>query len=174
MKKIIFVPGIFNFKWYQRCWREECEKLGYKFLCFGKPFYSYWNIERMKELIDEGKKMFEKNPDSIIMCHSFGGILFNCILQKVSKPRIKKAVFITCPLRMNIFGMGRRKKLLGYDGDLKYNFDSVSFGSYFDEFVPCVWTRYKKEKHYNLFVDHMAVLLARKVVKKIMRLSKIN
>lgn len=173
-KKVIFVPGIFNPKWYQFRWKKECEKMGYEFLCFKKPFYSYWNIKRMRELISEGKKMVEKNPNSIIVCHSFGGILFNCILQKISKPKIKKTVFITCPFGMNILGMRKRKKVLGYDEDLKYNFESVSFGAYFDELVPFVWTRYRNERHYNLFVDHMAVLFVKRVVRKIMRLSKID
>ncbi len=173
-KKVIFIPGIFNLRWYQFRWRKECDRLGYEFLCFDKPFYSYWNIKRMRKLISEGKRMLEKNSNSIVVCHSFGGILFNCILQKITKPKIKRVVLITCPLGMNIFGMRKRKKLLGYDGNLKYNFDSVSFGAYFDELVLPVWTRYKDERHYNLFVDHMVVLFMKRVVKKIMRLSKIN
>ena len=171
-KKVIFIPGVFNLRWFQSRWRNECEKLGYDFLCFKNPFYSYWNIGRMGELIDEGKKIIEKNSNSIIVCHSFGGILFNCILQKINKIKIKKVIFIACPF--NWWGVRKALKTLGYDENLKYNFDSISFGSYFDFVVPFIWAKYRDEQHYNLFAGHMDVLFAGRIVRKIIRLSKIK
>ena len=170
-KKVLFVPGIYNPKIFQFRWRKECEAKGYEFLEFEKPFYGYWNFKKMQEMIREGRETIKKNDNLTVVCHSFGGILINVILKGLKKADVKKLVLITSPLRMNIFGMRKRKKLLGYDEALKYNFDVVSFGAYFDELVVFFWTRYGKEKHYDLFADHLFVLFSGRVVRKIMKFS---
>ena len=129
----------------------------------------------MKSRVKQTRKIFDENPNLTVVCHSFGGILFNCALQKFKKAKIKKVVFINSPFNMNIFGMKYRKNILGYKKDFKYNFKVFSWGSFFDEIVPFFWTKYGNEKHYTLIADHhLVVLFVRRVIRKIMHFSDIN
>lgn len=169
-KVIIFIPGIFNPKWYQTFWRQEAKKEGFEFIEFENPRYSYWSIKEMKGMIQEGVEIFEKykNDELIVICHSFGGILINCILQKVKNYNIEKMFILASPLQMQWFGMKKRKEELGYDNNFSYKTKVFTFGGYIDPIVGFFVTKYKSEKHKNVLGEHMYFLFSKRFIRKIL------
>ena len=171
-QKILFIPGIFNPRWYQKYWRALCTEHGFEYIELENPYYSYWRIESMEEVIEEWVEKFKEyeNEELIVICHSFGGILINCILQRLGNYKIKKLVILASPLQMNILGMRKRKKLLKYNPDLNYDATKIiSYGGYIDLIVPCVWTRYKDEEHHTVFGEHFYFLFSKRFIRKILK-----
>lgn len=171
---IIFIPGIFNPKFFQKLWKKEAKKQNFNFIEFKHPFYSYWSIKKMKELEYEGIQIFKKhkNEELIVICHSFGGILINIILSKLKDYKIKKIILMASPVNMDIFGMKKRKKILGYNKNLRYKTKLTTYGGYFDPIVPHIWTKYHNEEHINLLSEHLLFLFSRKIIKKIINSIK--
>lgn len=169
-KKIIFIPEIFNPKFYQYFWRKEAKKLGIEFIEFEKPFYSYWSIKNMKRMVKDGIKLFEqnKNDELYVVCHSFGGILVNCILQKVKNNNIKKIFILASPLKMNYGGLKKRKKILNYNSNFVYKSEILTYGAYFDPVVLKSKTKYSSEIHKNIFGEHMTLLYSKKIIRDIL------
>lgn len=158
---------------YLNLWKKEIEDRGYEFISLKNPFYMYFEEEKMKQMIKEYIKLFEKNQDYIVICHSFGGILFNGIYQKLRNVNIKKAIIINSPLNMDSFGMKEKKKVLGYNPNLKYSFEVLSFGAYFDFLVPFIYTKYGK-KHYNFFTEHhFGVFYSKKNIRRYLDISQV-
>lgn len=170
-QKVLFVPGVFNPKWYQKYWKAEIENQDLEFIEFENQYYSYWKIDEMKRAVDDGVKLFKKyeNEELIIVCHSFGGILINCILQKLKNYKIKKIIILASPLGMNILGMKRRKKELNYNENLIYNAEVISYGGYIDPIVPYVWTKYNTEEHHNVFGEHFYFIFSKRFIRKIIQ-----
>ena len=168
--KILFVPGIFNPKFYQTFWSKEAVKQWFEFIEFQNTFYSYWSFQKMKEMIKEGVQIIKKhqNDELIIICHSFGWILINCILQKIKASKIKKIITLASPLQMEIFWMKKRKQFLGYDKNLSFPAELYTYWGYLDPVVPYIWTNYKNNKsHKNIFAEHMYFLFSKKFIKGI-------
>jgi hypothetical protein len=166
--KIIFIPGIFNPFHRQDKFRLEARNHGFKFIDFENIFYSYWSLDEMKNVIEEGVNLFEKYKDEplIVICHSWGGILFNCIFQKLKSHNIRKLFFFSSPLQMEIGGVKTRKEALGYKKSLRYHVETVSYGGYFDLTVPFVWTKYRNEKHIDNLGGHNYYFHSKKFMKE--------
>jgi len=173
MKKVLFVPGIYNFEFYQHYWKKECAKRGYGFLEFDDMFYGYWDFDKMKKMIKQGREVIRKNPGLIVVCHSFGGILINCILSGMDNYDVSKLVIIESPLSLEGMGMRRRKDMLGYERNFRYDCEVFSFGGYLDLIVLFWFTRYVFGRHCNILSDHMGILLLPLVVRKILNMSGI-
>lgn len=174
-KKIIFIPGIFNPKYYQTFWRNEAKKQGFDFVEFENPRYSYWSISQMEKKIEEGIEIFKKqgNCEIYVVCHSFGGILINSILQKLDlkyKKNIKKIITMGSPLKINFFGMKKRKNRLNYNENFVFSCPIETYGGYFDFVVPYLYTKYNTSKnHENVYGEHLYFLFSKKFIKKIIK-----
>lgn len=174
-KKIIFIPGIFNPKYYQTFWRNEAKKQGFDFVEFENPRYSYWSISQMEKKIEEGLNLFKEHENSeiYIICHSFGGILINSILQKLENLhniKIKKIIVLGSPLNMNFFGMKKRKNRLNYDENFVFPCPIETYGGYFDFVVPHFYTKHKfSQNHKNVYGEHLYFLFSKKFIKKIIK-----
>ena len=153
-KKVLFIQGIWTKYNFFKNWENYFKELKYEPTFLSFDYYNYRDINKMKILTEEITNIIEKEKNLTVVCHSFGGILFNSALNKSKKHNIKKAIFFACPFKTNIFGMKKRKRILGYDKNLKYDFENFSFGAYFDHFVPAFTSKYKEEPHKNFFVDH--------------------
>lgn len=169
-QKILFIPWIFNPKWYQNIWRREAHKNNFELIEFENPFYSYFSIKQMEKMIGNWVKIIKKNKneDLVIVCHSFWWILLNCILQKINHWNIKKIIILASPLQMNHFWMKKRKLILWYDENFDYNTKIRTFWWYIDIIVPFMFTNYKNEKHKNVLWWHMFFLISKKFINKIL------
>jgi len=174
-KKVLFVQGIWTTSKFFKKWKNYFDNLGYESICLSLNYYNYSEIDKMQILTDEIVKILESEKNLTVVCHSFGGILFNSALNNSKKHNIKKAIFFACPFRINIFGMRKRKNILGYNKNLKFDFENFSLGAYFDHFVPAFASKYKNEPHKNYFVDHMYLFgFKQRVFEKIFKFCKIK
>lgn len=167
-QKILFIPGIFTPKWYLKYWKSEAEKLNIEFIELENTRYSYFKINQMQERINEAIILLEKHhgENLTIVCHSFGGILINPIIQKSPKCKIKQIILLASPLQLNFFGMKKRKNILKYNPQLDYKTKIITYGGYIDFVVPFFFTKYKNEEHYNLFVEHFYFIFSKKFIRK--------
>lgn len=174
MKKVLFIQGIWTDFNYFDNWKKYFENLGYETMFLSFDFYNYSDKQKMQILVSEIIQVLESEKNLTVVCHSFGGILFNCALNKSEKNDIKKAIFFACPFKINVFGMKNRKEILGYNKNLNYNFEYFSFGAYFDHFVPVFTSKYENEPHKNFFVDHFYLFAKKKkLYEKIFKFCKI-
>ncbi len=169
--KILFVPWIFNPKFYQTFWRKESVKQWFEFIEFKNPFYSYFSIKKIKEMIKEGIKIIEKhqNDELIIICHSFGWILINCILQQIKIFKIKKIITLASPLQMECLWMKKKKTLLWYNKNFTFPAEIITYWGYTDLLVPYFFTKYKDENHKNIIASHKYFLYSRKFIRNIIK-----
>ncbi len=158
-RQIILVPGILTkksiiLKW--QCWlselfpEDEIKVIG--------EYYTYLEIDKMKKLKEELLNLIDNNKETILIGHSFGGIIINSALNQSKKNKVKKVISIFAPNQMNLFGMKKRKEFLGYSSKLNSNIKTKSYGAYFDYVVPFFWTKINNETHENLFTDHYVQL----------------
>jgi predicted alpha/beta hydrolase family esterase len=148
-KNILYIPGIFNLKPRIKLFKKEAKKYNCKVIEFKNQLYSYWEFNLMKKIVDEGVEIIKNHIEEglYVICHSFGGILFNSMFQKLKKHNVKKLFFFSCPFQMKMGGMQKRKKMLGYKSTLDYNIDTKSYGALFDITVPFMWSKYRNEPH---------------------------
>ena len=74
-----------------------------------------------------------------------------------------------CPLKMNYFWVWKRKKILKYNKNFKYNCELESYWWYLDFVVPLFYTKYMEEKHKNIFWLHFHFLVSKKFITKILQ-----
>lgn len=133
----------------------------------GNFFYTSFSYEKINNIVNEGIKNLENEKSTIIIAHSFGGIIARIIYEKTqNKSSIKKIITLATPHNMfygNIKTIFKRYNLNSIIDSKKY----VTYGGYFDPLVPFVFTKVKGSKHQNLFTHHWSFLYSDKMIHNI-------
>ena len=169
-KQIIFIAGILTSKFSLKLWKSVLKEKypDRDIFCIGEH-YSYWNIKRMKKVTKQGMNLVGNKKETILIGHSFGGIIIGSILNRTKNHRVKEIITIASPHKMNYCGMKRRKQVLKYSDKIPKGIKAKTFGAYFDPVVPFFLSSLKNSKHKNLFLEHLIfILFSKKTMKKIL------
>jgi len=90
-RQIILVPGILTKKsillrW--QIWLNELFPLDEVKVI--DEYYTYFEIDKMKKLKTELLDLIDNNKETILIGHSFGGIIINSALNQSKKNKVKK------------------------------------------------------------------------------------
>jgi pimeloyl-ACP methyl ester carboxylesterase len=135
-----------------------------------KNFYLYNQKNRLDEIVERVLKILEKNEDTIIISHSFGGVLAAVSFlknKKEGRKNIKKIITMGSPHGENFFPVVKIKKYLGYDVE---NIDPdifKTFGGFFDMAVPNRYSKIKNSKHRILVCSHNGFLYNKKIIEEV-------
>ena len=154
-KQIIFVIGILTGSSIESRWKSWLERIfPHDEIIMIGGYYTYFDFNTMQKKVTEIEKLIESNKETILIGHSFGGIIINSALNKSKKNNVTRFISIFSPHSYTLFGMNKRKKLLGYSQIENKNITLKSFGAYFDHLVPFFSSKQKNSIHKNYFTDH--------------------
>lgn len=133
-------------------------------------YYIYLQHDRLKKIVQEGKTIIQDGEPTIIIAHSFGGILAKAIISHSPKANIKKLITMASPHRLNYLKIDEAKKVIS--SPFRVNVPTETFGGYFDPIVPFPFSYIDKQNHSNFPVEHMAFLFSRAERKEIIETIK--
>ncbi len=167
---IIFISGVKTPKSWLKNWREILvEKFPHSEIHIIDIFYSSKDLKKILEVKEKVLKILEENKSTILIGHSFGGLLaVSGYLENIKKRNnIKKIITMGSP---HILNSKKRKKIKTF---LNYEIANIeipvfTFGGYFDGIVFFTKTKYKNSFHKNYFVKHNSFLFSKKIIKKVL------
>jgi len=168
-ERIIFVPGIKTWNFYIKGWKKDLKKIfpEQEIIFLNDIFYFHWEKNKTKKIVDKGTKILQTPKKTIILAHSFGGILATKMISNLEDTSfIEKFITMATPHQMKIFGVKKAKESLKWTENINTNL--YTFGGYLDPVVPYFWTQSKNSKsHKNLWCEHLGFLLFPWVRKEI-------
>ncbi len=171
--RIIFIPGIKTYNFYLNGWRKDLATQFPKaeVIFLNDEFYMWWQMEKLEKIISKALNILKDGTPTIIIAHSFGGILAKTIIGRSPKANITKLTTMASPHTMSPLGIKKIKHKL--NTPMTVNVPSYTFGGYFDPIVPYRYTMLSNSKHQNLWCEHLGFLLfpwiRRKVTKEVLK-----
>ncbi len=170
--RIIFVPGIKTYDFYLNGWRKDLAKnfSGIEAVFLNDIFYMWWQINKLEQIIDNGLALLNDGKPTLLLAHSFGGILAKTMIDRATTANITGLVTMCSPHHMNYLGVQRTKNKL--KTPLTVPVPTYTFGGYLDPVVPYKYTSFKDTPHTNLWCEHLSYLLLPNVRKKVIEMLK--
>jgi len=173
-ERILFVPGIKTWKIYFKGWEKDLEKFFPNIeKIFFYDFYLHFEHKKIEKIVEKGKKLLSDGKKTLIISHSFGGILAKTMINRCrKKAKIYKFITMASPHDMKIFGVNSAKKFL--KTPLTVSVPTKTFGGFLDLVVPFFWSHCKNsQKKKNFWCGHLSFLFYRKIRKKVL-LDELN
>lgn len=185
-QRILFVPGIHTPKWHVRWWKKDLKKKfpysqklrkklenqfsNHEIIFMDKVIYYYWQHETLEELLQKGVEIINDGIPTIIVAHSFGGILAKAMISRAKNASIVFFLTMSTPHSLNYAKISDAKKYIAAPEQVPIPAESM--GGYFDIIVPFFLSKLKDgKKHTNYFCEHMSFLwfppLRKKVIEKL-------
>lgn len=168
-ERIVFVPGITTPKFFLNRWKND---LNFYFpdkeiIFLDDKFYLYWQYEKMERIISEGVGILNDGKKTLIISHSFGGILSKNIIKRSERANIFAFISMASPHTMTAFGIGASRLNLKTPDIV--DAPTFSFGGYLDPIV----LFYNSDLvnsiiHNNYWVEHLAFLYKKEIRKKVL------
>ncbi|MDH3324377.1 MAG: hypothetical protein OEL89_01950 [Candidatus Peregrinibacteria bacterium] len=165
--RILFIPGIKTWEFYLKPWRKDLPKSFPKdeIVFLDDIFYIHFEKEKCEKIVEHGVNLLNDGKETIVLAHSFGGILGKTIISRAENHNVKRLVTLGSPHQMNLFGVKQTKNFLETPDTV--NVPTVTYGGYFDNVVPYQWTNTDNSKHTNLWCTHIGFMLRAKVRARI-------
>lgn len=157
--RILFVPGIHSVQWYLHWWKKDLEKAfpHCERVFLDEVIYCYWQHEKMRGIVQKGVDIIDDGKPTIILAHSFGGILSKAIIEQSKKKNIVHFITMASPHNLDYAGVKKAKEAVCAPRNMDVSTESL--GGYFDVIVPFFFSRFsQKKKHQNLWGEHMSFL----------------
>jgi pimeloyl-ACP methyl ester carboxylesterase len=167
--RILFLPGIDTQKWKLAFWRKDLSKAFPKaeIVFLDDIFYFYFQHDRIQKIVEQGIRIVQDKIPTIILAHSFGGIIAKAIIASSPEANIQKLVTMASPHRLNYLGIKEAKKAI--HSPLSVPVPTETYGGYFDVLVPFPLSYIKKKHHTDLPVEHIAFLFSGSVRKQVIQ-----
>ena len=154
-KQIIFVLGIMTGNSIESRWKKWlCEIFPYDEVIMIGEFYTYFDYAGMQKRVKKIIELIENKKETILIGHSFGSLIMTSALAQSKENNVTNFISIFSPHKLNIFGMKKRKNLIGYSNKIDKKIKVKSYGAYIDHLAPFFLTKIGNEKHKNYFTDH--------------------
>lgn len=168
--RILFIPGINTPSPKLSGWEKELQTYFPKAeIVFLQSWYIHWQHKEIEKLVQKGIRIVEDGEETIILAHSFGGILSKAIINRAKKANIRGLITMASPHHMHFFGVRNASQIIG--APITVSVPSVSFGGYFDPIVPFPRTVLSKKYHWNFSCEHLAFLFIPSIRKKVLKKS---
>ncbi len=170
---VIFVAGITHFRTSSAKWRKV---LGSEFpekelVFIDDSFYIHTQEEMVKSLIQRIHWKLREGSKTLIIAHSFGGILAKAAISKIEpdeRQNIIGFMALASPHSMK-YGQIKEVKERFDIPECLLNVDTYTFGGLFDPIVPCPFTRVDNSIfHKNINSEHMMFVLSERVINKVL------
>ena len=170
--RIIFIPGIKTWQFYLKGWKKDLALnfLQTEILFQDQIFYLHFEHQKLKKIVENTVKIINDQKPTIILAHSFGGILAKTAIDQAKKNNVKKLITLATPHRMSKLGVGKAKKFL--TTPLNVNTETLTFGGNFDLIVPAKYTFTDNSIHQNFSCEHLGFMILPKIRKKIIQILK--
>ena len=167
--RLLFVPGIHTPKWYVKWWKKDIHNhfSDIDSIFLDDVVYYYWQHEILEDIVQEGTRILRDGRPTIILAHSFGGILAKSMIAR-SRGNISFFLTMATPHTMTYVGIHRAKKYISAPETVAVPAESM--GGFFDPVVPFFLSRLPgAHRHTNLFCEHMSFLWAPWVRQRVIR-----
>lgn len=172
-KNIMFIPGILTTEKMLSGWEKYLKKnFNDKNIHIIRGFYLYNQKNRLDEITENILKILRKDEDTIIISHSFGGILaIVSYLKNIKEGRnnIKKIITMGAPHSKKMRPLSKIKIYLGYNNVGLEKGIIKTFGGFFDFVVPNRYSKIKNIPHQSFFCIHNYFLFNNKIIKTIVK-----
>ena len=177
-KRIIFIPGIKTYQWYLSGWKRD---LAARFpdrevIFLDDTFYLHYQHKKLVKIVDKGVALLLEEKPTLILAHSFGGILAKAIIQREQEAcrlsqkntGVYKLVTMASPHGMTLFGVVAAKRALQVPQGIA-QLPTVTLGGYMDPVVFFGHTQMPHSVHYNLWSEHLGFLLSARIRNRVIQ-----
>lgn len=156
--RIIYIPGIKSWEFYMKGWRKDLAKNfpEAEIIFLNDEFYMWWEKEKLETLINKGVDLLNDETPTIVLAHSFGGIIGKTMIHRAKQHQVTKFVTMASPHTAKYFGVGKIKQYL--ETPMALEVPTYTFGSYLDWVVPFHLTRLPDTPHTNVWCEHLGFL----------------
>lgn len=170
-ERILFVPGINTSAGELVRWKRD---LGFNFPDKEKVFlddtvYFYWQTEKAEKIIEKGVSILNDGKSTLILAHSYGGVLAKSIIQKAEKGNVIKLITMATPHQMESFGLDKAKENLEIPEDVPV--ETYSFGGYVDPIVFFNNSDLENSLHQDLWSSHNGFLFDKDVRRRVLEFA---
>ena len=163
--RILFVPGIKTWKFYLDGWKKDLEQHfpNDERIFLEDPIYLHFEYKKLEKIIAQGVKLLEDGKPTIIIAHSFGGLLAKTMIHRAKHHKVQKLITMASPHKMTLWGVQKTKKYLQTPATVSV--PTQTFGGYCDLIVPFYQASIKGSPHKNIGSLHLGFLLSSKIRK---------
>ncbi len=167
--RILFVPGIKTWQWYLTGWKKDLEEYfpDIEIVFLDKPIYIHTQKKKCDEIVKHGVEILDDGKPTVILAHSFGGILAKTMIKRAKNHKVIKLITMASPHTMKAFLVESTKKFLQTPESVEV--PTITFGGTLDPIVPYKYTKTKNSTHENFVCEHMAFLLSASIRKKVLK-----
>jgi predicted alpha/beta hydrolase family esterase len=167
--RIVFVPGIVSPAFYQSGWKRDLKRIfPQEKVVIEQVFYLHFQYSKIEGIVERGRELLEDEMPTIILAHSFGGILAKLMLKRAKKHKVDKLVTMASPHQMEAFGLKGFKSYFGVPEEVS-GVEMITFGGHLDPIVPCPLTRTAHSRHQDFWCGHAAFLHLSSVRRRVLR-----
>lgn len=137
-----------------------------------REFYLYTQRNRLNEITNEVTDIVKNGIDTVLVAHSFGGIIaLATYFKNVDEGRnnIKKIITIATPHSMEAFHLKEVKKYLHYKSTGLDDVEVKTFGGLADAMVPNKHSKIMFKDHKTFLCGHNAFLFSKRIIKRILK-----
>ncbi|MCK5460753.1 hypothetical protein KAI58_02110 [Candidatus Gracilibacteria bacterium] len=130
--------------------------------------YLHTQQNKMNKIVQKGIELLNDGKETIILSHSFGGILGKTMIDQAKNHQVKKFITMATPHEMNIFGVRKAKQFLKTPKTVSV--ETQSFGGFLDLIVPYFWSKPQNSiQHDNFWCEHISFLLIPATRRKVLK-----
>jgi predicted alpha/beta hydrolase family esterase len=156
--RFLFVPGVQSPTFTLNGWRDDLQEhfsdSEIEFL--DDEVYFYTEHKKLHRIVERGIDLLNDEVETIIIAHSFGGILSKAMIAGSEHAHVKQLITMASPHQLNYLAVNLAKRFLQVP--LKTQVPAITFGGYFDPIVPFRLSRIGNEEHHDLQCEHLAFL----------------
>jgi len=172
-RNIIFIPGIATTKWMVNTIETEMlKKFPNDKVYILREFYFYTQKAKLNEIINDVEDIVANGLDTILIGHSFGGIIaISAYFKSLKKGRknIKKIITIASPHSIEVFQLKEIKEYLEYKNTELNDVEIKTFGGFLDSVVLNKYAKIMFKDHKTFFCGHNAFLFNKRIIDKILK-----
>ncbi len=170
-ERILFIPGVNTSAGELIRWKRD---LSFNFpnkeiVFLDNIVYFYWQDDKTEKIVEKGVEVLNDEKSTLIIAHSYGGILSKSIIEKSENSNVVKLITMASPHNMDSFGLDNSKEFL--ETPEVVNVPTYSFGGYVDPIVLFSKTDVEDSNHQDLWSGHSGFLFNKKVRKKVLEFA---
>jgi predicted alpha/beta hydrolase family esterase len=171
--RFIIICGIEYIKGSLNFWEKDLKKKFPKSeIILIKKFYYHFQHKKIEKITKKLISTINDSKPTIIIGHSYGGILALAAINRAKKSNIKLLVTLGTPHTMKGFGLISSKKYIKTPEHI--NNKTLTYGGYLDYIVPFIFTKTSNNIHKNLISEHLGFVYSKKIRTKIIKDIKEN
>ena len=167
-ERILFIPGVSTSASELNRWKRD---LAFNFpeeeiIFLDEIFYFHWQDEKTEKMVEKGIKGLDDGKSTLIIAHSYGGILAKTIINKSENENVVKLITMASPHTMESFGIDDSKEFLNTPDEVTV--PTYSFGGYIDPIVFFTKSDVEDSEHLDLWSNHNGFLSNKDIRRKVL------